>query len=131
MAQMEKDLGTTLDWVAADHHNTGHPHTHVVIGGRDERGGALVIDKSYISHGIRAQAQRLMSIEFGPETQIERLSKLRLETDAPRLTSLDLSIAREAKANIWVFEGQSARATQLRALKIARLKALERLGFAG
>jgi type IV secretory pathway VirD2 relaxase len=24
---MEKDLGTRLDWVAADHFNTGYPHT--------------------------------------------------------------------------------------------------------
>ena len=31
MAQMESDLGTRLDWLAVDHHNTGHPHTHIVI----------------------------------------------------------------------------------------------------
>jgi len=28
MARMEEDLGTSLDWVAVDHFNTGHPHTH-------------------------------------------------------------------------------------------------------
>ncbi len=28
MQQMETDLGTKLDWIAVDHHNTGHPHTH-------------------------------------------------------------------------------------------------------
>jgi hypothetical protein len=33
MAQVEKDLGTTLDWVAVDHHDTGHPHVHVVVRG--------------------------------------------------------------------------------------------------
>ncbi len=33
MARMEADLHTKLDWVAADHFNTGHPHTH--IGGGD------------------------------------------------------------------------------------------------
>ena len=27
MQQMEADLGTKLDWIAVDHHNTGHPHT--------------------------------------------------------------------------------------------------------
>ena len=26
MAQMERDLETTLGWVAIDHHDTGHPH---------------------------------------------------------------------------------------------------------
>ena len=34
MTQVEKDLETRLDWVAVDHHNTGHPHTHVIIRGK-------------------------------------------------------------------------------------------------
>src|SRR3546814_5072763 len=38
MAQMEQDLGTKLDWVAVDHFNTCHPHTHIVIRGKDEQG---------------------------------------------------------------------------------------------
>ena len=130
MAKMEKDLATKLDWVAVDHYNTGHPHTHVVIRGRDEYGRDLVIAKSYISHDIRAQAQRLVTLELGPETQIERLSKLKLETAAPRLTPIDKSIAREAIENIWVFDGKGSRAYQMRSLKITRLKALERLGLA-
>jgi hypothetical protein len=33
LAQMERDLDTKLDWVAVDHFNTGHPHTHIVIRG--------------------------------------------------------------------------------------------------
>jgi type IV secretory pathway VirD2 relaxase len=130
MAKMEEDLGAKLDWVAVDHHNTGHPHTHVVIRGRDDRGRDLVIAKSYITHGIRAQAQRLVSLELGPETQIERLAKLKLETAAPRLTRIDRSISREAKENIWVFDGRGRPARQMRSVKIARLKALERLGLA-
>ena len=43
MAEMERDVGTRLDWVAVDHHNTGHPHTHIIIRGRDEIGRDLVI----------------------------------------------------------------------------------------
>jgi type IV secretory pathway VirD2 relaxase len=38
MAQAEKDLGTKLDWVAVDHFNTGHPHSHVIVRGKDDRG---------------------------------------------------------------------------------------------
>ena len=43
MAQAEKDLGTKLDWVAVDHFNTGHPHAHVIVRGKDETGRDLVI----------------------------------------------------------------------------------------
>jgi hypothetical protein len=34
MLQMERDLGTKLDWIAVDHYNTGHPHTHIVLRGK-------------------------------------------------------------------------------------------------
>jgi type IV secretory pathway VirD2 relaxase len=53
MAQMEKDLGTRLDWVAVDHFNTGHPHTHIILRGKDERGADLVISRDYISRYSR------------------------------------------------------------------------------
>ena len=49
MDQVESDLGTRLDWVAVDHHNTGHPHTHIVIRGKDERGKDLIIVYSHPS----------------------------------------------------------------------------------
>ncbi len=56
MRQMEQDLGTRLDWVAADHFNTGHPHSHIVLRGKDDGGEDLVIARDYIAHGLRARA---------------------------------------------------------------------------
>ncbi|TIT02240.1 MAG: conjugal transfer protein TraI, partial [Mesorhizobium sp.] len=53
MAQMQEDLGTKLDWVAVDHFNTGHPHSHIIVRGKDDRGDNLVIAREYISSGIR------------------------------------------------------------------------------
>ena len=41
MAKMEEDLRTTLDWVAVDHFDTGHPHTHVLVRGVTEDGKTL------------------------------------------------------------------------------------------
>src|SRR5690606_273627 len=71
MAQMEEDLGTRLEWVAVDHFNTGHPHTHIMLRGVDDRGGNLVIAREYISHGIRERASRLATLDLGPRTDIE------------------------------------------------------------
>ncbi|HEX2654783.1 MAG TPA: conjugal transfer protein TraI, partial [Xanthobacteraceae bacterium] len=48
MRQMEVDLGPRLDWVAVDHFNTSHPHSHIVVRGKDERGQDLVIARDYI-----------------------------------------------------------------------------------
>jgi hypothetical protein len=43
VAKMEQDLGTTLDWVAVDHFDTGHPHTHLLVRGATEDGKVLNI----------------------------------------------------------------------------------------
>jgi hypothetical protein len=43
MTQMEVDLGTKLDWIAVDHHNTGHPHTHILLRGITDDGKTLNI----------------------------------------------------------------------------------------
>jgi len=53
MAQMERDLGTRLDWVAVDHWDTEHPHTHIVVRGVADDGKDLIIARDYISHGMR------------------------------------------------------------------------------
>src|SRR3546814_6398006 len=70
MTQMEEDLGTKLDWVAVDHFNTGHPHSHVMLRGRDYRGDNLVIAREYISHGIRERAMRLATLEDRKSTRL-------------------------------------------------------------
>jgi len=71
MAQAQRDLGTTLDWVAVDHWNTGHPHVHVIIRGRADDGQHLVISRDYIREGMRARAQRLVTRELGPRSEQE------------------------------------------------------------
>ncbi|WP_426609703.1 hypothetical protein [Bradyrhizobium sp. McL0616] len=65
MLQMEQDLRKKLDRVAADHFNTGHPHTHVVPRGKDDRGDGLVIARNYISHGLRGRPADLITRELG------------------------------------------------------------------
>jgi len=51
MAQMEEDLGTRLDWVAVDHFDTAHPHTHIIARGVTHDGKGLNIAGEYISRG--------------------------------------------------------------------------------
>ncbi|WP_244443452.1 hypothetical protein [Bradyrhizobium sp. Ai1a-2] len=96
MHQMESDLGTKLDWVAADHFNTGHPHSHIVLRGKDDKGRDLVIARDYISDGLRARAADLITRELGPETEIEAARKRQQEVAAERFTRLDRAILRDA-----------------------------------
>src|SRR3546814_10899430 len=71
MGQMEKDLGTKLDWVGVDHWNTDNPHVHIILRGRTDDGQDLVISRDYINEGIRARAQDLVTQELGPRTDHE------------------------------------------------------------
>jgi type IV secretory pathway VirD2 relaxase len=130
LAQMERDLDTKLDWVAVDHFNTGHPHTHVVIRGRDDQGRDLVMARDYIGHGVRARAQALVTLELGPETQLERIHKLFDEVGQERLTRLDRQLMARAKDNILVITATEENDPTQRTLRIGRLRTLQRLGLA-
>lgn len=130
MQQMERDLGTRLDWIAVDHFNTGHPHTHVVVRGRDERGQDLVMARDYIGYGIRARAQDLVTLELGPETELERIAKLTREVVQERFTLLDRSLAARAKENLLAITAADEVNPMRHALRMGRLKTLERMGLA-
>ena len=71
MKQMEADLGTKLDWIAVDHHNTGHPHTHIIVRGVTDDGKTLNIAGDYIAHGIRERASEIVTLELGRQTEQE------------------------------------------------------------
>lgn len=57
VSQMEQDLGTRLKWLGTSHFDTEHPHAHVVIHGRDEKGHDLVLRRDYIANGLRQRAR--------------------------------------------------------------------------
>ena len=134
MRQVERDVGTGLDWVAVDHFNTAHPHTHIVIRGVDEAGENLVIAGAYLAHGIRERASELVTIELGPESTMERQAKLVREIDQERLTRIDRALLHEAGdaagGEIDLRAAGEPRSAFDRQLRIGRLQALERFGLA-
>ena len=70
MTDMASDLDTRLDWVAVDHWNTDNPHVHVLVRGVATGGEDLVIDRAYISEGMRARAEERVTIELGPRSEV-------------------------------------------------------------
>lgn len=128
MSGMEADLGTRLDWVAAVHTNTEHPHAHIAIRGVREDGRDLVMPRRYIAHGIRERAEAQVTRELGPETQHERDLKLARETGADRHTRIDRALRRLAGPDgaLKIGDGPPAR----RSVHLARLSKLRALGLA-
>src|SRR6516165_3101734 len=68
---MQKDLRTRLEWVAAVHFNTEHPHVHIALRGKDQNGCALVIARDYIRSGIRSHAENLATKALGARTELD------------------------------------------------------------
>ncbi|KAB2693101.1 relaxase/mobilization nuclease domain-containing protein [Brucella intermedia] len=132
MKQIEADLGTKLDWVAVNHHNTGHPHVHVIVRGKDDLGENLVINGDYLANGIRERASELITLELGPASEIEQARKLSAEIDQDRFTRIDRAMTEEADDRFLDLrhEPDEPRRQFNRALRLRRLAKLERMGLA-
>lgn len=134
MRQTELDLATRLDWIAVDHHNTDHPHTHIIVRGVLDDGRILNIAGDYIAHGVRHRASELVTRELGHQSEIELQSKLQNEVEAERLTRLDKALLTEQREqgviDLRPGEGATFLVRENRNLMIGRVKHLERYGVA-
>ena len=132
MRQLQADLGTKLDWVAVNHFNTGHPHVHVIVNGRDDLGDDLVINGDYLANGIRERASELATLELGPVTEIEQRRKLTAEIDQDRFTRIDRAMLNETEGGALDLRHapDDIRGQEDRTLRIRRLGKLEKMGLA-
>lgn len=132
MGQMEKDLGTRLDWVCVDHWNTDNPHVHIILRGRTDDGHDLVISRDYIKQGMRARAQDLVTQELGPRTDHEIRRNLERQIEAERWTNLDRQIARDSYRTgvVDLAPSPNHQPDEFQSMKVGRLRKLETLGLA-
>ena len=130
MRQMEQDLETKLDWVAVDHYNTGHPHAHIIIRGKDQDGGDLIMARDYVTHGIRQRAGELLTLELGPEDEFEQQLKLGREVAAERFTRLDRSILKHVDEGYLTISSLPPEEPRVHAAHMRRLKHLSDMGLA-
>jgi type IV secretory pathway VirD2 relaxase len=128
MTQAEKDLGTKLDWVAVDHFNTGHPHSHILVRGKDDRGKDLVIAREYITKGLRQRAVDLVNLDLGPRTDREIMRANLREIEQERFTGIDRRLLRAVDAEGLVSARHRDGVEQ--SLRAGRLATLARMGLA-
>jgi type IV secretory pathway VirD2 relaxase len=130
MTRIERDLDTELDWVAVDHYNTGHPHSQIIIRGQDDLGKDLIMTRDYVSHGIRHQAQDLVTLELGPELEFDRQMKMARDVDAERFTRLDRTLISHSQDNFLVVSAMPPADTMTHAAQMGRLRKLQSYGLA-
>jgi type IV secretory pathway VirD2 relaxase len=133
VAGMEQDLGTQLEWVAIDHHNTDNDHVHLLIRGIRDDGRDLILDRDYI-HRLSELSRELAERELGPRTEQEYLQTRARGIDREYWTEIDRALERRTGPDRVVsyenFEpfsdGAKVRAKQ----EMQRLAYLEKLGLA-
>ena len=134
VAQMERDLGTRLEWAAIDHHNTDNPHVHILIRGVTESGNALSIDRGYIKSGIRDRSQEIASRKLGLRVERDILESRGQAVTRDQFTEIDRVLLRQADSrNIVTFNDVQHRnetARERQAQNAARLGFLESMGLA-
>jgi type IV secretory pathway VirD2 relaxase len=128
ITQAEMDLGTKLDWVAVDHFNTGHPHSHVLVRGKDDQGKDLIIAREYITKGLRQRAVDLVNLDLGPRTDSEIMRSNLREISQERFTGIDRRLLRAVDHDGLV--SPRHRDGVERSLRAGRLATLARMGLA-
>lgn len=136
VTEMQTDLGTPLTWIGVAHYDTNDPHVHLLVRGKDVRGADLVINREYLSHGMRLQAMEVATRHLGPRLPEDIERSIKRDLIADRVTGLDLGIAQQATLHPegWVSalrrnDGSLAGERQ-RLQTLTRLEHLESLGLA-
>lgn len=139
MTEVERQVGSPLEWVAIDHHNTDNPHVHVLL-----RGRGIDLSQDLVRSGLRHIAEDLATQTLGYKSEQEKRRELNNDIGARRLTQLDRLIAARVQAGpggdllvtetglsrIQRMSGLQQKNEELRRKRIARLQKLEELGVA-
>jgi len=83
-------------WVSVAHWNTRQPSRPSSSRGVDEDRDDLVISRDYISRGLRSRAERIVSIELGPNRSDEIRNSWRGKSRTERWTRPNKEIGLEA-----------------------------------
>ena len=134
MSEVQRDLGTKMEWIAIDHHDTDNPHIHILIRGRDEQGQTLRIDRDYIKSGIRARSSEVASRALGLMSENELLAARGRVVARDQFTEIDRFLVKRANDQRVVTltrkPPRDAHSRERRSQDTARLGFLEKNGLA-
>ncbi len=128
--KIQSQLGKDYEWVAVDHHNTSHPHVHLMIRGKAD----LELSPDLIRRGMREAASEILTESLGYKTEKEIQKAKELEIDARRFTGIDRDIQGRAtsapQGYSVITEPVDLQNREARRLRMARLEVLAKVGVA-
>jgi hypothetical protein len=129
MKKLELQTGKKLYWAAADHHNTAHHHTHILINGVDQNGRDVFISRDLIKTLMRESARDICTSLVGSRNRADMALEKKAALTANRYTYLDERLKEMAVENkvdcgkiLKDRERYVSRLDHLRALKVCTWK---------
>lgn len=100
MNWLEIQSDHSLTWLAVEHRNTGHPHAHILINGKDRKTGELIkrFQREIVKNAARQSASKICTAIVGPRAQAQILAAKRALPLARRYTNIDAKIESKARA---------------------------------
>jgi hypothetical protein len=92
VARLEASTGYKLYWQAANHHNTAHPHAHLLINGKDRNGKEVAFPRDIVRTFMREYARDICTAQIGSRTRRELETEKEQALTASRFTPLDKTI---------------------------------------
>lgn len=77
--RMAEITGYKFSWIAAIHTNTAHPHSHLLINGKDKNGRTVNMNNVFLTQTIREMTRQICTQMIGGRTHAE------IEASAKRL----------------------------------------------
>ena len=85
----ELQRGVQIEWVMAQHHDTDHPHVHVMMRAKAD-GNDIRFTEGYCSHGLRTRAEEIATGMLGYRVEREMTKEERVEVLMSRRAELGL-----------------------------------------
>lgn len=90
MRYLSAATGYQLQWVAANHYNTAHPHAHIIIKGVDGNAKKIRFTRYQVQYRFRSIAQDFLTFLLGERTLDQE--KAAADAGSTRYTSLDKTL---------------------------------------
>lgn len=98
--RLERFTNYKFEWLAANHYDTTHHHTHVIIQGKDMDGKDIKFAKGTVRKIMRETARDLCTSLVGYQTNDDIAERKREQIKSNRFTGLDITLEKYIKDGI-------------------------------
>jgi len=128
MKRLEHETGKKYYWLGVNHYNTGHPHSHILINGIDQKGKSVFISRDMVKTFMRESARDICTALIGGRSDQDIQADRERQLEASRWTNIDEQLKKIAVENNISLEREKTKKERKERLK-KRLNYLVSIGL--